>query len=378
MFVSDPACQSQSIFVQPPAPPSPRKTNLPNNKSASYYPPNHNSQQPTSLSFGESGSDLEATRGIPLQPSGGLPSGFECVPNTGTAQQQHQLHHHQQQQQRNSRMHRRGSHSQKMLEPTVKVVQGEEQQQQERRLSEPTPMLMNGSFAVRQPQQPLSQPQQFHQRPHHYVQVMQHPVAQRPTVPFGVPQTQQPMQMTGHSFGQPTSMTTAAPQPQRLFVSSMDLMMPSTSFANRLPANTVDSPLFISSSHHTSHIAAAGDLLSMSRCTVDSQIAGANQSDASKKRNSTMTDGGMQQHHQQGNVAQNNMMDQDMSNPPQHYNNNVSAPTGTATSRSSFDSSTTGGNYLRTLGGSNEEPLQHRAIRQCRRSDSFEMMDDGC
>jgi hypothetical protein len=29
------------------------------------------------------------------------------------------------------------------------------------------------------------------------------------------------------------------------------------------------------------------------------------------------------------------------------------------------------------LGGSNEEPLQHRAIRQCRRSDSFEMMDDG-
>lgn len=169
--------------------------------------------------------------------------------------------------------------------------------------------------------------------------------------------------------------------------SAMDLISSSSQIGqtngNRFPPQQQNN-LFQSSSHHTSHTAAAGDLLSMSRRALDPPTINQN-SLGGKKRSSTMTD--------DPDGSDVNMNGSTFKG-PQHDNLHHSAgahqvTTATPAETSPFHLngfSVTGTTKLcnnvststfASQGGMDESYQQHRTIRRCQRSDSFEMMDDG-
>ena len=249
-----------------------------------------------------------------------------------------------------SRPQRRGSHSSNMLKPSVTIVQSQHSADgSERRLSLPHNFMISetrgqngtGTMAPQQKQQ----------------QSGCTPQAQY---------AQQPQQQ--HSNTHVRSVTSA-----------MDLMSTSSLSGTffRPPQQT---DLFKSSSHHTSHTAAAGDLLSMSRrafeppSVVQKTVSG-------KKRSSTITDGddvkmdGMNFVGPQTNTQQqNNMQTHHVFATPTDtstFHNNGFNSTATTKLCSIVSTST-----FASQGGADESYQQHRTIRRCQRPDSFEMMED--
>jgi hypothetical protein len=191
---------------------------------------------------------------------------------------------------------------------------------------------------------------------------------------------------------------------------SMDLITPrATSFGYTNTNNnghssfpSLQNNLFQSSSHHTAHTAVAGDLLSMSRRALDYPPLPT----TTKKRSATMVDGmlcgsdvGDNSTSTPGRYNNNNQHAMPQPTTPTPHNpqlnnghHNVqngsfipnlqdtscfnytqmqSTPTTTTTS-TSVSSPLVG-----VMGGNTDESYQnHRTIRRCLRSDSFEMMDD--
>lgn len=302
---------------------------------------------------------------------------------------------------------RRESHTASMLKPTVSVVQGQQQQQHgdhrdTRRSSEPGLTLSGvingvGGFAARQlhhPQVPMGQNNL-------------HPVAPpRPNFMQWQPQQRQ-------AIGQQASTR------HHSFASSMDLITPSNP-ASQVNGNTSsfqpfqNNNLFKSSSHHTSHTAAAGDLLTMSRRALNPPPANNQNNVMAKKRSATLspafngngsntsqfqfnvmnTNGSnpnnMGENHTQSQWPQ---QQQKISNAPQHngfmdqsggdfpinsqdeaqiMNDPKWPPFEAAAYASNVSSSTVG-----TVGDNDDSYQQHRTVRRCRRSDSFEMMEGG-
>ena len=301
-----------------------------------------------------------------------------------------------------------------MLTPTIELRQGQQQQQPVstsqhslRRVSCETIIppsgsgMINGAFVNRQqsaPQAPAVG------QPRAPIMQWQH----QPQRPQGFGQTPQHHQMaTRHSFA-----------------SSMDLISPAV--AASAPNNTNTSffqkyqpqqnHLFKSSSHHTSHTAAAGDLLTMSRkalhppplnhsltkkrssTDVDmTAVAVGSGSSASRhpfpftnlNRSNSQPSNAMQfkpQHQQvvntqQGNVPQHMMMPPmdpqgvqmvggSFPMSPQQQDYKAPPLFGTTQSVANISMST----IVTTSGDNSDESYsQHRARRICRRSDSFEM-----
>ena len=207
-----------------------------------------------------------------------------------------------------------------------------------------------------------------------------------------------------------------APQPQNSiqrqhhsFSSSMDLISPASSTTGHDARGSsaiqpVQSNLFKSSSHHTSHTAAAGDLLTMSRRALYPPQS--SQSNAiARKRSATMANGtndssntgqldvmsmnGTNSHisgqHQTNSLnsqqhihapQHSHLMDQSRGVFPNdaqgkvHFNDQAASPTGIPPP--TYVSSSTIG----SAGDNDESYQQHRTIRRCRRSDSFDMMED--
>jgi len=254
-----------------------------------------------------------------------------------------------------SRPQRRGSHSSNMLKPSVTIVQSEHNGDgSERRHSLSCNSIMggmssqNGTSMVTQPQQQQSgsahQPQQV----------------------------QYPQQQLSHSNTQVRSVA-----------SCMDLMSTSP-FSRTFFSPQQQRNLFKSSSHHTSHTAAAGDLLSMSRRALEPP-SNLKESVSGKKRSSTNAEDpgndaamdGMSIAAPQSNNTQqqNNIQTQHVSATPTDtstfYNNGFNSTTATTKLCNTVSSST-----FASQGGSDESYQQHRTIRRCQRSESFEMMED--
>lgn len=254
------------------------------------------------------------------------------------------------------RPHRRGSHSSDMLKPSVSIVQSEHNSDfsERRRRTLPYNLFQGSSNGIssRTP----------HQQPGF------HPVGAYPV------QQQQEQQQNSTQL--------------RSVTYSMDLMS-TTSRTGHFQGNLFPSPqpqqnIFQSSSHHTSHTAAAGDLLSMSRRAFESTSLNQN-SFGGKKRSSTFTedprndmnvDGMSFVGPQHNNLQQHN-----------HFGANVVKTTTTAETPSIYGdrlyeasptklinnlSSSTGAYQ----GGQYEPYQQQRKIRRCHRPDSFEMMED--
>jgi len=141
--------------------------------------------------------------------------------------------------------------------------------------------------------------------------------------------------------------------------------------------------LFKSSSHHTSHTAAAGDLLSMSRRAF-APPTNHQTSVGGKKRSSTISEDpgndvnmdGMSCVGTQNNTnTQQNIQTHHVSVTPSDtstlYSNGFNS---TATTKLCNTVSTS---TFASQGVADESYQQHRTIRRCQRSDSFEMMEDG-
>eukprot|EP00804_Cyclotella_cryptica_P011257 CCRYP_007746-RA/>CCRYP_007746-RA protein AED:0.21 eAED:0.21 QI:762/1/1/1/0/0/3/2274/272 len=245
---------------------------------------------------------------------------------------------------------------------------------------------------IKEPHDHATPPQQQHS----YIPASQ-PQAPLPQH-FGAHRLQHPNQ--AHSFGQMSASSLQQPRSHHSVLSSMDLMLPSTFSKQPSAANNLSSfgrgyP-FQSSSHHTSHTAAAGDLLSMSHRSMEASSN--NSKEQTKKRTASYS----------GRSHMESMMMTTQSNyfiTPQQQQNVFSwnattaapgshhlPPSNNAVSRlstgasqlssSSTIASASGSWYSQQQGqqdSENDESYQHhRTIRQCRRSDSFEMMDDGC
>lgn len=250
---------------------------------------------------------------------------------------------------------RRGSHSSNMLKPSVTIVQSQHSDDgSERRLILPHNFMIgetsrqNGtSMAPQQKQQ--KQSGYTHQAPHAQQSQQQHSNIQ-----------------------------------VRSVASAMDLMSTSS-----LPGTTFFQPpqqtnLFKSSSHHTSHTAAAGDLLSMSRRAFEPP-SDLQKSVGGKKRSSTMTENpgndvnmdgmGCVAPQTNGTQQQNNMqMQHDVFATPTDtstFHNNGSNSIATTKLCNIVSTST-----FATQGGADDSYQQHRTIRRCQRPDSFEMMED--
>ena len=254
-----------------------------------------------------------------------------------------------------SRPQRRGSHSSNMLKPSVTIVQSQHSDDgSERRLSLPHNFMIGETS--RQNGTSMA-PQQKQQKQSGYT--------------HQAPYAQQPQQQ--HSNTQVRSVASA-----------MDLMSTSS-----LPGTTFFQPpqqtnLFKSSSHHTSHTAAAGDLLSMSRRAFEPP-SDLQKSVGGKKRSSTMTENpgidanmdGMSCVGPQSNGTQqqNNMqMQHDVFATPTDtstFHNNGSNSIATTKLCNIVSTST-----FASQGGADDSYQQHRTIRRCQRSDSFEMMED--
>lgn len=249
-----------------------------------------------------------------------------------------------------------------------------------RRSSEPNiPRgMINGGFASRQ-------------------QPPQAPVGQAQNIQAVAPQPQNNMQwrhQQQQAFGQQASTR------HHSFAYSMDLISPTTSTSHTNGTSStlqpVQSHLFRSSSHHTSHTAAAGDLLTMSRRALEPSppnqhylrkrsSTDANGSNTSQSNGMIMNGSNSQilgQHHasatnpqQQAHVPQHlQSMEQvgglfPNTQDKSSFGNQASAAFQTT---ASVSSSTVG-----TAGDNDESHQHHRTIRRCRRSDSSEMMEDG-
>lgn len=148
------------------------------------------------------------------------------------------------------------------------------------------------------------------------------------------------------------------------YTASMDLMShtASTSVANQSTANI----LFKSSSHRTAHTSVAGDLLTMSRRALNPPPPN-QRIVTSKKRNS------MSVHH----FITNSNPQQPHIHAPQHTqgfpNDQRTSFFNGQESKNSTSPSTLG----IVMADKKESCQEHRTIRQCRRSNSFEMMEDG-
>ncbi|KAL7511408.1 hypothetical protein ACHAXN_008606 [Cyclotella atomus] len=199
--------------------------------------------------------------------------------------------------------------------------------------------------------------------------------------PLAAARQQQPMQFGAvqaqHPFAQ---MPPARPQQQhqhgnhRSYLSSMDLMTASS--FNRPPHGNTNSSfgMFKSSSHHTSHTAAAGDLLSMSR-NMDTPAISKEQkkrtaSYGGKSYSDSMAQSAMQfkaQQHQQLNPAA-------MWSQPTSTTRN----TATTVSAGHFNNGTTAQptSYQQQLQNNQESYEYQNNKRRCQRADSFEMMDN--
>ena len=266
-------------------------------------------------------------------------------------------------------MRRRGSQTSSMLKPTISIVQGEmrqsDQEIQRTSLQQPPPSPLHASMGYN-----------VTQSPQHSMQWQQH--------------QQQYNQQQANVTHQRTNSTR-----HHSFASSMDLISPSSLSTSTTQAaqqhqqtlqNNIN--LFKSSSHHTSHTAAAGDLLTMSRRALDPPPSQDGNSGMNKKRSSTGTiigvsaapmnqfnfmngtssdntwGGQMQQQHQQQSF-------------PQHQQPLMHTPQQRNSSCVPSSSSTFGTAGMGDDNDNAESYNQHRTIRRCRRSDSFEMMEDG-
>ncbi|KAL7525454.1 hypothetical protein ACHAWF_001366 [Thalassiosira exigua] len=265
-------------------------------------------------------------------------------------------------------MRRRGSHSEKMLKPTIAVVQGQRQEgfyQGIRRHEQ----IMDGRFVA--PQQPPQVP-----------------------VPGAVAHAQNSVRWQNQQ--QQSSGRTAVRH--HSFASSMDLMTPSNqTFGDNFKSSSqpLQSSLFKSSSHHTSHTAVAGDLLTMSRRALEAPPPNQNNFMAKKRSAPMVTD-----NTGHSNVSTNGAyptLGQQQSNraspqprfcTPQHSDtmgqvgNLSSGPlykppfADQAASALPFPASYVSSSTIGSAGDSEEAYQHHRAVRRCRRSDSFEMMED--
>ena len=164
------------------------------------------------------------------------------------------------------------------------------------------------------------------------------------------------------------------------YLSSMDLMSSSSSFKQSAQGNnTIALGMFKSSSHHTSHAAVAGDLLSMSR-TMDSPSSSEEQN---KKRaasygwttfsdmmmlSSNNTFGAQQQQQQEQQHTTASVM-WNLSPQPTFSANQASAG-------SFIGASNPASNFPQQLQDNEESHQSYMNKRRRRRSDSFEMMDD--
>mmetsp|Transcript_33233 Transcript_33233/g.67768 ORF Transcript_33233/g.67768 Transcript_33233/m.67768 type:complete len:252 (+) Transcript_33233:118-873(+) len=250
-----------------------------------------------------------------------------------------------------SRPQRRGSHSSNMLKPSVTIVQSQHNADGSvRRRSLPHHLMMGGISS----QNGTSVAPQQQQQQSGYAPQSQH--------------LQQPQQQ--HSIAQVRSVT-----------SSMDLISSSSLSGAPFPPPQ-EKYLFKSSSHHTSHTAAAGDLLSMSRRAF-APPTNHQTSVGGKKRSSTISE-------DPGNDVNMDGMScvgpQNNTNTQQNIQTHVSVtPSDTSTLYSNGFNSTATTKLCNTVststfasqGVADESYQQHRTIRRCQRSDSFEMMEDG-
>lgn len=282
------------------------------------------------------------------------------------------------------KMSRRGSHTANMLRPTAKIVQAVQQQADGlRRLSDPT---LNSNRISNQGPAAAQQ-----------VRPMGASAVQAHSVQFGAPQPRTNF-ARAHAFGQQ-----ATTHSTHSTVSSMDLMMPSNFSAHaqgNISSNAPAHSLFNSSSHHTSHTAAAGDLLTMSRRALDpsrpidqkKRTASDDSNGQTINSNTNMIGGSSQTAGQyftgplhaphQGHVRGYNSMDMsDLSYHQQPSFLNALSPATTEPTALSTDGSSGSTSASCAMGGiynteENDESYQHhRTTRRCRRSDSFEMMD---
>jgi len=186
------------------------------------------------------------------------------------------------------------------------------------------------------------------------------------------------------------------------FASSMDLISSTTASTVNANGNSYQSTqsqplqndLFKSSSHHTSHTAAAGDLLTMSRRALDPPAP--NQMISfTKKRSAAMADANDNASQfnlkecpvrsfsdpTQGldNVMNTLQQQQQHMHAPQHCNplEQKGAFFSNQSPLASSSVAWVSSSIAHDLGGIGELHQEHRAIRRCRRSDSFEMMEDG-
>ena len=279
--------------------------------------------------------------------------------------------------------HRRGSYSVDMLPSTMNEINGNQQ-------TAPVAMCINGANA--------SVPAYNHSHAH---ASQPHPFAaaapqqqQLPQVPaqFGVPHQVQQNPAQRQSFGRPPA--NSAQHKQHSVLTSMDLVLPS-SFSHQPHANQRVSfdknSLFKSSSHHTSHTAAAGDLLSMSRTRDTESPSGREQM---KKRTASYGDyshmdmdasmsnqfGVPQQQQQQRNVfLMGTGTPSAAGAQPFHPRSFVSQVSEASIFQNVSSGASVGSVYSHQQQEHDGDSYQHHTNkRRCLRSSSFDMMDDGC
>jgi hypothetical protein len=270
-------------------------------------------------------------------------------------------------------MLRRGSHSAKKLRPTVAALQGEKNEQSDisgiRRTNEPS----------------------IHQSTNGQGQNVQHVPAQ-------------PQHHIHWKHQQDESSAHQTDTRHYSFASSMDLISSTAASVAHANGNSyqptqsqqLENDLFKSSSHHTSHTAAAGDLLTMSHRALD-PTAPNKMIFFTKKRSVTTadtTDNASQRNFKNGPARSFSVPAQGLSNlmnplqqqhqhqlymhAPQHSNpleqKGVFFPNQSRSGSSSVEWASS--SIVHDLGGVDESHQEHRTIRRCRRSDSFEMMED--
>jgi hypothetical protein len=222
----------------------------------------------------------------------------------------------------------------------------------------------------------------------------------RPTNEPGLNQS-----MPRGTTGQAQSVQCVAAQPQQYsqetdirhysFASSMDLISSTPAYATAcvdpysyqsMQSQNLHSNLFKSSSHRTSHTAAAGDLLTMSRRALDPP-----QLNCSPKKRSVATADATDNASQLNFIRSPSAPTQGLYNPlnptqqqiqqhipASHYSNPLKQnemliPNQSQSASSSIEWASASTDHE----GMEKSHQEHRTIRRCRRSDSFEMMEDG-
>lgn len=253
--------------------------------------------------------------------------------------------------------HRRGSCSADMLESTINELHDGSDKPMHQPINHEA-MSMDESVVPANNVRGRAHQQFAH---HPFVATAQ----QQQHMQLGVASSQQ------QSFAQIPAASAQQPKLQHSILSSMDLMVPS-SFSR--PHTTTENKnatfsMFKSSSHHTSHTAAAGDLLSMSR-SIDTTSVRASE----KKRTASYGGQSYRDTIMQGanNGSQFGVQQQNNTATPAMW----SLPTPTT---NNIVNQVTGGSFSsasQQLQGNEESYQNQMAKRRCRRADSFEMMDD--